>query len=122
MKFLPFTVSFSPTLSRIGLTELTVGAGGLVAARALAQVTSRALMSAPRQRTTRREFIATYFGRHGDELERRARYRTPCGTTRSPTCTAGVPGRNPAGAFGSPRSCPRRTRWAAARSDTAEIV
>jgi hypothetical protein len=47
----------------MGLTELTVGAGDLVAAEALALSTSRALMSAPRQRTTRREFIVPYFGR-----------------------------------------------------------
>ena len=70
MKFLPFTVSFSPTLSCIGLTEETVGAGGFVAARALALGTSRALMSAPRQRTTRREFIVPYFGRRSGQLER----------------------------------------------------
>jgi hypothetical protein len=63
MKFFPFTVSFSPTLTFRGLIELTVGACGFVAARALALSTSRALMSAPRQRTRRREFIATYFGR-----------------------------------------------------------
>jgi hypothetical protein len=55
-------VSLSPTLSVIGLIDLIVGAA-LVAAEALAVEASRALESAPRQRTTRREFIDPVFGR-----------------------------------------------------------
>jgi hypothetical protein len=75
MKFEPVTVSFSPTLICIGLTEVTVGAVGtgfFLAADAPGLSTSRALRSAPRQRTTRREFIVPYFGRLLDELERRS--------------------------------------------------
>src|SRR3954469_22122983 len=125
-KLLPFTVSFSPTLSFIGLIDLTTGA--LEAAEAPAVEASRALMSAPRQRTTRREFIDPVFGRRSYELERSRQCRTarPAqrlrGTTRSPTCTDGVPARNPRGRGGKPRSPARATSCAAARSDTAEMV
>src|SRR3989442_930253 len=42
--------------------------------------------------------------------------------TLSPTCSAGVRCRKPFGRAGRPSSCPRRVRWSAARSETAEIV
>src|SRR5439155_20027355 len=67
-KFLPLMVSFSPTFSFIGLIDLTTGVG--VAAEAEAVERIRALESAPRQRTTRREFIDPVFGRRSRELER----------------------------------------------------
>src|SRR3954451_7567395 len=122
-KYLPRIVSFSPTFSFIGLIDLITGSG-VVAAEAGALATSRALESAPRQRTTRREFIDPVFGRRSHELERRLGGRTPrgdqprCGITRGPTCTAGVRCLNPRGRAGSPRSLPRATSSAAARSDT----
>src|SRR4051812_26116283 len=125
-KYLPFTVSFSPTFSFIGLIDLITGA--VVAAEAGALATSRALESAPRQRTTRREFIDPVFGRRSHELERCRGRRTPradqarFGITRAPTCIAGVRCLKPGGRAGRPRSFPRATSCSAARSDTAEIV
>src|SRR3954453_10512846 len=68
-KYLPRIVSFSPTFSFIGLIDLMTGSG-IFAAEAGALATSRALESAPRQRTTRREFIDPVFGRRSRELER----------------------------------------------------
>src|SRR3954468_15991224 len=104
MKFLPLMVSFSPTARRIGLTPVTVGTvtGFFLAARALALSTSRALRSAPRQRTTRREFIGPYFGRPLGELEGGQDYRTPCGTTGRRAAPRARPRARPASAGGSP--------------------
>src|SRR3954454_11055369 len=59
MKPEPFTVSVSPTDTDSGLIDLITG--GAVLAEAPAGTASRALESAPRQRTTRREFIAHTF-------------------------------------------------------------
>src|SRR3954468_16703910 len=126
-KYLPRIVSFSPTFSFIGLIDLITGSG-VVAAEAGALATSRALESAPRQRTTRREFIDPVFGRRSRELERCRGGRTlrrdqaRWGTKRGPACTPGVRCLKPRGRAGRPRSFPRATRCSAARSDTAEIV
>src|SRR4051794_28199937 len=79
-KYCPFSVSFSPTFSFIGLIDLITGS--LVAAEAGALATSRALESAPRQRTTRREFIDPVFGRRSRELERCRDGRTRRGGQR----------------------------------------
>src|SRR5947209_19988708 len=85
-KYLPLMVSFSPTFSFIGLIDLMTGSE--VAAEAGAVATSRALESAPRQRTTRREFIDPLFGRRQRELERCGRRRrrlaiSPCAGPRA---------------------------------------